>query len=59
MVGRMVEDHEVTARGRLGRCPTCEAVIPHDRLLASYEAPGEWPRLLAECPACTVVVAPV
>lgn len=43
---------------RLGECPLCEARIPHEELLAEYRHPDEWPRLLAECPSCSEVVAP-
>lgn len=43
---------------RLGLCPRCEGAIPVESLLAEYHHPGEWPRLLAECPDCDAVVAP-
>lgn len=43
---------------RLGQCPRCEGTIPVENLLAEYHHPGEWPRLLAECPDCDAVVAP-
>lgn len=43
----------------LGRCGSCGATIPRQRLAVRYEMAGEWPRLLAGCPDCGDVVHPV
>lgn len=43
---------------RLGDCPLCDTTIPLEDLVAEYRHPDEWPKLLAECPECTEIVAP-
>lgn len=43
----------------LGACADCDADIPADQLLISYQAEGGWPRMYAECPGCGEIVRPV
>lgn len=42
----------------LGRCPSCDAMIPQSGLLIEYESADGWPQMFAECPRCTDVVHP-
>jgi len=53
-----VRDDRGTGDGPLGTCQHCETTIPRSKLAVKYEAPGGWPRLLAECPSCERVVSP-
>lgn len=43
----------------LGACPACGAEIPPERLLARYLTADERARVLAECPECAGIGAPV
>jgi hypothetical protein len=42
----------------LGRCPSCDTIIPRLCLLIEYETEDGWPTMFAECPGCGEVVHP-
>lgn len=42
----------------LGECPGCGATVPRANLVIEYRTPGDWPRVLAECPDCHMAVQP-
>ena len=43
----------------LGSCPGCGAEIPPDRLVVRYLTADERARVLAECPECSGIGAPL
>lgn len=43
----------------LGWCPCCGSRLSREQLLARYDPPEGWPRMLAECGRCEEVVLPV
>ncbi|MBV0902268.1 DUF7837 family putative zinc-binding protein [Haloarcula salina] len=55
----MRERNTKTVDPPLGKCPACDATIPAANLVVAYEAAGDWPRMLAECPTCDEPVTPV
>ncbi len=52
------DDPTRTACPNLGQCPRCETTVSAGRLVIDYRHPEEWPRMLAECPNCSEIVAP-
>ena len=55
----MGRDNENPDRASIGYCPECEGAVPRGRLLARYVTSDTHARVLAECPECALVVAPV